>query len=335
MRLERVVPDDCIRTNLLTVAANAKPPRVRLCTRLFAAITNPSTYMCNIMIDAYARVGNVDDCIATCRYMCLRGLEADKYTGSALIKAYVKSGRIEEALRKIREMHAAGLELSAPAFRQVMNAFGRPGLMDRAIQVFDLMMSFGMAPTQTTYNTLIAACSTKGLTEKAFEVFNEMEVTSSFVGDRYTLHLLMSCCLKSRDATQVMKLYRMIKRGPFKCNQVSYRYALTATGQSMDIDAVMEVMEDIAAHGVRPRKDTAAALVAASVRCSDLQLALDSFAEYQRVLKTESKVIAFFDEIKAALKGFEEGEEGGVNDFDCTALVVDELERSSERKRRR
>lgn len=114
MRLERVVPDDYIRINLLTVAANAKPPRVRLCTRLFAAITNPSTYMCNIMIDAYARVGNVDDCIATCRYMCLCGLEADKYTVSALIKAYVKSGRIEEALRKIRETHAAGLELSAP-----------------------------------------------------------------------------------------------------------------------------------------------------------------------------------------------------------------------------
>lgn len=334
MRLEGIVPDDYIRTNLLTVAANAKPPQVRMCARLFATMRNPTVYMCNVMIDAYARAGNVDSCIAMCRYMRLCGLEADKYTMSALIKAYVKSGRIEEAFQRLREMHAAGLELSAAAFGQVIDAFGKLGLMDRAVKVFDLMTLFGVAPTQATYNTLIAACSTKGMTKKAYEIFEEMKATSSFVGDRYTIHSLMSCCLKSRDATRVMQLYRMIKKGPFMCNQVSYRYALTAAGQSMDIDAMMEVKDDMETQDVSPREDTAAALVAAAIRCSDLQLALDSFAEYKRIQRAESEMTAFFAEIKAALKGFEESREGGVNDFECTVLVVDELERSWERGRR-
>lgn len=328
MQLDAVPADDYILTNLITVASNAKPLRLDMCMRLFAATRNPSGYMCNVMIDAYAREGRVSDCLAIYNYMNLRGMEADKYTVSALVKAYVKSDRLDDAFQMLREMHAQGQELSDAAFGQVMDAFGKRGLMGKAVQVFDLMTLCGVAPTQITYNILIGACATKGLTARAFEIFEEMKAASSFVGDRYTLHSLMSCCLKSRDTPRVMQLYRMIKKGPFMCNQVSYRYALTAAGQSMDIDAVMEVFEDMERQHVKPREDTAAALVAAAIRCSDLHLALNSFAEYQRRQKTEARVLVFFDEVKMALQEFEEGEEGRINDFECTAVVVEELERS-------
>lgn len=328
MITEGVPVDDYIRTNLLTVAANSSPPRLEMCVRVFKSTCKPSRFMCNVMMDAYARFGLVDECLTTYRYMSLRSMQADKYTVSALIKAYVTAGRLNEAVDNIHEMHAAGLEVASAAFGQVMDAFGRSGALDKAVKVFDSMTLYGVQPTQITYNILIGACEYVSMTEQAFEIYEEMKAASSFPGDRYTLHCLMKCCLRVADGCRAFDLYRKIRAAPFPCNQVSYRLALTAAGQMMDLNAVMEVADDIEAHKRKPREDTAAFLVAAAIRCSDLEGALKFFGDYLKQQTAETKIVQFFDAIRTALKAFEEYDEDSQGDFEYTALVVGELERS-------
>lgn len=328
MKAEKVPIDNYIRTNLLTVASTSSPPRIDMCARIFRSTEAPSFFMCNVMMDAYARVGRVEDCLSTYRYMSLRKMRADRYTVSALVKAYVKADRLDEAVEKMHEMHAAGLEVSAVAFGQVMDAFGRKGAMDNAVSIFDSMTLYGVAPTQITYNILIGCCAHVFQTDRAFEIFEEMKATSSFHGDRYTFHSLMKCCLRIGDGHRALELYRKIKAATFPCNQVSYRMALTAAGQVMDIDAIQEVAGDMVAHKNVPRDDTAATLVAAAIRCSDLESALRYFGDYLKLQTSELKVAGIFDSIRAALKTFEITEGHAHLDFEYTILVVDELERN-------
>lgn len=328
MMTEGVPVDDYIRTNLLTVAANSSPPQLEMCARLFKSTPKPSRFMINVMMDAYARGGRLEECLTTYRYMSLRSMQADRYTVSALVKAYVMTGRLEEAVEKIHEMHAAGLEVPPAAFGQVMDAFGKRGALGKAVDLFDSMTLYGVQPTQITYNILIGACEHVSMTERAFEMYEEMKATSSFSGDRYTFHSLMKCSLRIADGWRAFDLYRRIKRATFPCNQVSYRLALTAAGQMLDLDAVMEVADDIEAHKCKPREDTASFLVAAAIRCSDLEAALKFFGDYVQRQSVEDKVVRFFDAIRSALKSFEECDTRIQGDFQYTSLVVGELERS-------
>lgn len=328
MITENVQVDDYIRTNLLTCAANASPPRLETCALVFKSTRKPSQVMCNVMMDAYARAGLIEECLSTYRHMSLQSMQADKYTVSALIKAYVTTGRLDEAVDKIHEMHAAGLEVNAAAYGQVMDAFGRAESLDKAVRVFDTMTLHGVEPTQITYNILIGACEQVSMTQHAFEIYDEMRAMTSFPGDRYTLHCLMKCCLRSMDGWRALDIYRRLKRSPFPCNQVSYRLAVTAAGQIMDLEAVLEVADDIARHRSKMRHDTAAFLTAAFIRCSDLEAALNYFGDHLKHLSSEDAVMRFFEMMRTALKAFEKHDLESEKDFEYTSLVVKEMERS-------
>lgn len=328
MMTENVPVDDYIRTNLLTCAANASPPRLETCASVFRSTSRPSKIMCNVMMDAYARAGLVEECLSIYRYMSLQLMAADKYTVSALVKAYVTSSKLEEAVNMLHEMHEAGLEVHAAAYGQVMDAFGRVGHLDEALRVFDTMTLHGVKPTQITYNILIGACERSSMTEQAFEIFEEMKATTSFSGDRYTLHSLMKCCIRSMNGWQAFDIYRKLKKSPFPCNQVSYRLALIAAGQTMDLNAIFEVADDIEKHKSKMRNDTAAYFVAALIRCSDLKGALKSFGNHLEHLPSKESVLRFFSNIRTALQHFEEHDPESQRDFEFTSLVVNEMERS-------
>lgn len=320
---EGVPVDEYILTNLLSIAAAASPPRLDICARLFRTPKRPPLIMCNVMMDAFARCGELEKCLRTFNYMGLRGISPDKYTVSALIKAYVKAGRLEEALERIKDMHAAGLDVSSTAFGQIMDAYGKAGAMDSAVAAFDVMVLFGIQPTQTTYNILIGACAYVRETDRAFELFEEMRhTTSACTGDRFTFHSLMKSCLSTGDGDRALQVYGMIKRSPFLPNQVSYRLALLAAGQSMNLDAAHGVADDMVQNSCRPRLDTAATLVAANIRCSDLKGALRFFGLYLNHSRFGNGV---FDAIRTALEDFEASSDS--SDHMHTRVVVDELER--------
>lgn len=327
MRTDDIVPDQYHCTNMLQVLANTQTPRLDLCQQVYAMVEQPSLVMSNVMMDACAKRGDVALCKQVYRNMSRRGLEGDAYTVSAMVNAFVNADRLEEAVVCLEDMYKAGLEVHSAAFGKVMDAYGRKGKLHRAIQVLDSMTLFGVQPTQTTYNTLIGACVAAGLHTQAWDLFEEMKVTSEFQGDRYTWHSLMKACLSTRRWRDAIQFYENIKESAFLCNQVTYRYALIAAGQGMDGDVVEDVVNGMKTHALKPREDTAAVLIAAAIRVSDLELALEAFAEYAGRANGSAEIQAFFNAIRQALRAFEEGSSAR-NDFKGTEKVVDELEKS-------
>lgn len=318
---DSVEVDHYICANLLRVAASAVPVRVEDAIMWFGAVKKPNRVMCNVMMDLYARVGDVNGCRAMWRYMGRRGMRADEYTCSALVKVHVMCGDVEEGLNVIAEMRSAGVNVSSAAFGIVIDAYGKCGRLEDAVRVFDLMTLWGIAPTRVTYNILIAACAYDGRGERAFDIFEEMTHTSGIYGDRYTYHALMKCCFAMREPERVLSLYRDIRKSPFRCNQVSFRYALQAAAIGLDVDAIWEIQQDMKEGHCKAREDTAAMMLVAAVRCSDVEGAIGVSRDFTKGL-SERRARSFFDAARAAVKivTFEQ-------DFGLLT-VVNELERN-------
>eukprot|EP00178_Gracilaria_changii_P015554 TRINITY_DN4354_c0_g1_i1.p1 TRINITY_DN4354_c0_g1~~TRINITY_DN4354_c0_g1_i1.p1 ORF type:complete len:505 (-),score=115.35 TRINITY_DN4354_c0_g1_i1:237-1751(-) len=330
LRHHRIPLDNYLRANLLTVVARSKQPDIAFAMWVFASSPKPSTLLCNILIELFARTRNLTGAECVHRYMNAAQIRVDAYTVSALIRAHVATGGPHAALSALRDMWRAGLSVHAAAFGQVIAAFGEQGLIDEAVALFDEMTVFGVQPLQTTFNVLIAACVGRDV-RKAFEIFDEMNASTSFGGDRYTYHALIKCCLAAREAHRVAELYDAIKRSGFQPNQVSYRLTLVAAGMMMDGDLVERVARDMSDNGCEARMDTAATLVAAAIRCSDLQAALQHFSSFVSG-GDAARNARFFDEIRAALRAFDARDGRGVQDWKHTQLVVDELQRSCTRE---
>ncbi|CAN8062497.1 unnamed protein product [Agarophyton chilense] len=330
LRQNRVAMDDHLRANLLTVVARSKQPDIGFAMWVFASSPKPSLLLCNILIDLFARAHNATGAESVHRYMNAVGIQADAYTVSALIRVHVASAGPAAALLALREMWRAGLSVHVAAFGQVIAAFGQLGMIDEAVALFDEMTVFGVQPQQTTFNILIEACKGRNL-QKAFEIYDEMKASTSFRGDRYTFHALINCCLAAREAERVPGLYAAIKRAGFQPNQISYRLALVAAGIMMDIDFMEQVAGDMKNNLCEPRMDTMATLVAAAVRCSDLQAALSHFSNFVSC-RDSLRNARFFDEIRGALRRFDEQGLQDLQDSMHTQLVVDELERSCMRE---
>lgn len=326
IRKDGISLDEHLRTNLLKIAATHPSPQISLCIRLFRGTSRPNRVMCNVMMDAFASVGDVDNCLATYRHMRSTGITPDGYTVCAIIKAYVCLERLDDAMANLHEMIKSGVSVPPAAFSMLITAYGQMGRLDDAVTVYDRMTEWHIAPSQVTYNVLINACAVSGDLQRAREIFEEMRHTSPFSGDRYTMHGMMKCCLCCGDGRSALRWYDRIKGSPAMPNQVTFRLSLTAAGQSLDIDSVHKIADDIRAAGVKPREDVAAALVAACIRCSDLQAATIFFRSYAHSMCGAS-LQPFFENIRSALRDFEQHVRPEVADYNDTFRVVKELEK--------
>lgn len=333
IRKDGVPLDHYLRANLLKIAGSGPSPQIDLCVRLFQGDPHPNRVMCNVMMDAYANIGAFDNCFSTYRYMVGAGVLPDSYTVTALMKAYIRSDRLDDAVTNLREIYKSGLDVPSVAFSQLIDAFGKHGLMDRAVELYDMMTAWRIEPSQVTFNVLIGACVHSGNVERALEIYEEMKHTTNFPGDRYTYHGLMKCCLRRGDGEAALEWYDHIKTTPFQCNQVSFRHALLAAGQSLNLDAVYAIKQDMKEGAVTPREDTVATGVAACIRCSDLQGAAKLFKDHAQVARERSsarcpQMTSFFNNVRKSMQLFEPNERGDNADYMHTMSVVDEMERT-------
>lgn len=320
-----------LRSSLLKLAALQPNPQLDLCSRLFHGAPRPNRVMCNVMMDAYASVGSVDECISTFRYMNSAGIEPDRYTVSALTKAYIKANRTEEGIINLTNMKQSGLEIPSSVFSNIISEFGQRKQLDRAVMMYDLMTSWSIPPDQVTFNVLIRACAHAGDVHQAMEILEEMRHTAGFNGDRYTFHALIQCYLSVGDGHTALHWYKQISNTTFHRNQVSYRLAFKAAGQVLDLNSVYAIVEDMKNAHLCPREDTLATLMAACIRCSDLEGASFFFKKFAPASlnlhrkKSMQLPTNFFAEIRSNLKSLDHMT-SFIEDYKQTAAVVDEIE---------
>ncbi|OAY73711.1 Pentatricopeptide repeat-containing protein [Ananas comosus] len=107
-------------------------------------------------------------------YVIKSGFDVDVYVCNALIDMYAKSGRIDFAELMFREIGFGFKDISS--WNSMIAAYGIHGDGSSAMRVFDRLKNEGNhSPNAVTFACVISACGHAGFTEEGYECFKSMK----------------------------------------------------------------------------------------------------------------------------------------------------------------
>lgn len=307
MEADRIRVDEHVLVVLVGIAGRAEPPQLDFARALFHRSRQPSLVLCNSFLDALARSALVKDVESLLAYMVASGVGSDAYSASAVAKAYATAGRGADGAARLAVLRDEGVPVPPQAHCMIVRALAHEGRVKDARAVFERMPE----RTQVAYNVMIAAYehSEQPDVAAAFDLFEDM-LQIGVAPDRYTLHALMKVCLAAHAGAMALQVYGALKESRFSPNVVSYRLALQAAAVERDALAVSDIVYDVGANGGKLREDGAAMLVAACVRCDDVQDALVHVQEYLERTGVAS-ADSFFTLVEESLEKIGEGSDAG------------------------
>ncbi|TVU02953.1 hypothetical protein EJB05_51498, partial [Eragrostis curvula] len=125
-----------------------------------------SVTLCNALIDALAKCGDVDGAVAVFKGMEVRTV----VSWTSVIDALAMEGRGKEAVGAFEEMKAAGVPPDDVAFIGVLTACSHAGMVDEGCRYFDSMkMEHGIVPKIEHYGCMVDMFGRAGMVERAME----------------------------------------------------------------------------------------------------------------------------------------------------------------------
>jgi pentatricopeptide repeat protein len=130
-----------------------------------------SVTLCNALIDALAKCGDVDGAVAV-----FQGMEERTVVSwTSVIDALAMEGRGKEAVAVFEEMKTAGVRPDDVAFIGVLTACSHAGMVDEGYGYFDSMkMEYGIDPKIEHYGCMVDMFGRAGMVERAMEFVHTM-----------------------------------------------------------------------------------------------------------------------------------------------------------------
>ncbi|KAK3145643.1 hypothetical protein QOZ80_3BG0255510 [Eleusine coracana subsp. coracana] len=130
-----------------------------------------SVMLCNALIDALAKCGDVDGAVAE-----FKGMEERTVVSWTLvIDALAMEGRGKESVGVFEEMKTAGVRPDDVAFMGVLTACSHAGMVDEGCRYFDSMkMEYGIEPKIEHYGCMVDMFGRAGMVERAMEFVRTM-----------------------------------------------------------------------------------------------------------------------------------------------------------------
>ncbi|KAL5983448.1 hypothetical protein ACLOJK_017534 [Asimina triloba] len=240
-----LLQNDFYLRKIITTFAISNPSTLNYARLIFDRIQNPSTYIYNTMIRAYASTPNPIPAIHLYNCMQRRGAPPDNYTFPFLLKACSAL----RAPQKGEEVHCSVIKngLDADLFVQnsLIHLYGSNADVNAAHQVYDGMLKRDVA----TWTTMVSCCAGFAPIELAWRLFNEMPERSivsfsamiaGFVGRgkfKEALHLfhdLQIARMEPNDSTLMSVLCACSSLGALDCGRWIHSYIHKTRGDELD-----------------------------------------------------------------------------------------------------
>lgn len=130
-----------------------------------------SVTLCNALIDALAKCGDLDGAMAVFQGMKERTI----VSWTSVIDALAMEGRGKEAVAVFEEMKTAGVRPDDVAFIGVLTACSHAGMVDEGYGYFESMrMAYGIDPKIEHYGCMVDMFGRAGMVERAMEFVHKM-----------------------------------------------------------------------------------------------------------------------------------------------------------------
>lgn len=145
------------------------------------------TFICNSLINSYAKCGSVASFSKIFQQMKNR----DLLSWTAIISGFAANGMAREALGAFAGMRAAGIVPDPVAFLAVLSACSHAGLVEEGVENFELMQrNYKLSPELKHYGCMVDLFARAGLLRRACEFISAMPVRPSMAA----LGALLSAC---------------------------------------------------------------------------------------------------------------------------------------------
>ncbi|PWZ40080.1 Pentatricopeptide repeat-containing protein [Zea mays] len=119
-----------------------------------------NTITFNVLIDGYAKSGQMDQASAAYREMQARGLVPDSCTFNIIAARAHKFGlcwdhRLDDAWELLLGAIEQGVPLRVTGFNALIAAYSKERLHEEASELYRIMNKLGLAPSSSTFNYLI------------------------------------------------------------------------------------------------------------------------------------------------------------------------------------
>jgi pentatricopeptide repeat protein len=197
-----------------------------------------SIFVCNALINMYAKCGSIDD---SCKIF-LEMPNRDSVTWSSMISAYGLHGYGEQALQLFYEMKERGVKPDAVTFLAVLSACNHTGLVTEGQQLFEQVNADCEIPiTIEHYACLIDLHGRSGKLEDALEILRTMPMKPSA---RIWSSLVSACKLHGRLDIAESLSSQLIRSEPNNASNYTLLSMIHAEkGHWLDIEQLRETMK--------------------------------------------------------------------------------------------
>jgi pentatricopeptide repeat protein len=139
------------------------------------------------------------------------GFTVNLVTYNALVDAMAKVGDVEGAADLFRDMCASGIAPDLVTYSTVIKAYCVTGDLEPAIQLFSLMRKRGLVPDQILFNSLLDGCAKKPLRALAEQVLRDMEDSGVPISN-YTVSILVKLYGRSGDVDEAIRVQQELAK---------------------------------------------------------------------------------------------------------------------------
>nr|XP_027102661.1 pentatricopeptide repeat-containing protein At3g29230-like [Coffea arabica] len=175
-----VQPTDATLVNVLSACARLGALDLGKWVHVYAESTGykDNLYVCNGLIDLYAKCGMIESAINVFRNMGRK----DLISWNTIINGLAVHGHGAYALKLFSEMKLEGEKPDAITFIGILCACSHMGLVDEGFQYFQSMVDeYSIAPQIVHYGCIVDLLGRAGLLEQAVDFVNKMPVKADAV----------------------------------------------------------------------------------------------------------------------------------------------------------
>jgi pentatricopeptide repeat protein len=196
----------------------------------------------NMLIDAFARAGDMNQVAQFFKRMCQNGLSPDLVTFSTIIKGYSAKGEMEPALQLFTQMRKQGIQPDSILFNSILDGCAHKQMRGLTEQVLGDMENSGIAPSNFTLSILIKLYGRCGDLDKVMEVIDVYPKKYGFKLNAQVYTCLMSSCMSNGQPGRALSAWKQMKEAGCPADAKTYHTLIRGCLQNSELESSVELL---------------------------------------------------------------------------------------------
>ncbi|KAJ8761985.1 hypothetical protein K2173_006587 [Erythroxylum novogranatense] len=240
---------------------------------VFDKIANEKTFLWNLMINGYAKIGDFKESVLIFEKMLRSGIEVNSHTFSCVLKCFAALGSIKDG----EWVHGYLLKLGFNSYNAVNNSLISFYFKIREVQSAHKLFDDLTDRDVISWNSMISGYVASGLCEKGLELLIEM-LKSGADTDLATIICALAGCANCGDVSLGRALHAFAIKARFDRNAIFSNTVMDMYSKCRDLNGAIQVFAKMADKSVV----SWTALIAGYVREGLADKAIGMFHEMER-----------------------------------------------------